>query len=159
MEPIGLVLLGAALSFAATLLIERWKLIHASRTAAMMVLRELEFHNQRLALAAMLDQNEQATYELRFPSTVWSAHGSALLAGAPPQEAQAILNWYASMAVLGYILSRQVGPDGPHITGPERVRLQKALTDARGATRRLAIRWSLRKSVQLSPSLFDEVAR
>jgi hypothetical protein len=155
---IGLVLFGALVGFVATLIGDRWKLVHASRTAAMMVVRELEFHKLRLRMAVALDQLPEAQYQLMFPSPIWSAHGSTLLAGAPPQEAEAVLNWYASMAVLGYALDKRIGPEGPQLSGPDRSRLQAALTEAHLAAQRLTVRWSLRKGSQVSASLFDEVA-
>jgi hypothetical protein len=157
MDEIGKVLFGGVVAFIAALIGERWKQIHASRTAAMMVVRELEFHKQRLSMVSIYDQQEQTTYDMTFPSPVWSAQGATLVAGAPPQEAEAVLNWYASMAVLGYVLGKRIGPNGPEFSGPNRQLLQAALTAAHLAAQRLAIRWSLRKGRQVSPSLFDEV--
>ena len=125
----------------------------------MMIVRELEFHKERLSMASMLDQHENAEYELRFPSPVWSAHAAALVAGAPPQDAEAILNWYASMAVLGNTLGKRIGPEGAALSGPSRKRLQEVLTEAHLSAQRLAVRWSLRKARQVSPSRFDETTQ
>jgi hypothetical protein len=158
MEEIAKVLFGAAIGFIAALTADRWKQIQSSKTAAMMIVRELEFHRQRLNMVLALDQNNQAEYELKFPSPVWSAQGATLVGGAPPQEAEAILNWYASMSVLGYTLSKRIFPEGPELSGPNRGRLQAALSEAHLAAQRLAVRWSLRKSRQISSSLFDDVA-
>lgn len=66
MTELAFILLGAALSFVATFLIERWKLTHASQTAALMIIRELEFHNSRLTFAIMIDQYPNAEYEHSF---------------------------------------------------------------------------------------------
>jgi hypothetical protein len=158
MGEIGKVLFGAVVGFVAALIAERWKRIHTTRTAAMMIIRELEFHRHRLNMAVMLDQHEQAEYLLQFPSPVWTAQGSALVAGASARKAEAVLSWYASMAVLGYALSRRVGLEGPSITGPDRARLHAALSDAHSAAQRLAMNWSLRKGRRFSPSLFDEIS-
>ena len=79
---------GAAMAAAASLLTERWNANRASRTAALMVVRELDFHKSRLALVMMVEQYPDGTYEMRFPSHVWSAHGTALLAGAPLRESE-----------------------------------------------------------------------
>ena len=157
MEEIGKVLFGALVGFVAALVGERWKQVQASKSASMMILRELEFHKQRLNMALLYDQHEQIEYELKFPSPVWAAHGAALVAGAPPQEAEAVLNWYASMTVLGYTLGKRIGPNGSEFIGPDRQRLQAALTSAHLAAQRLATRWSQRRGRQASPSLFDEV--
>jgi hypothetical protein len=124
MNELGLVLLGGALTLAATVFNERFKQVNATRAAATLVVRELEFHKVRLALAAAPDQHEGATYNLLFPSPHWSAHSAALLAGAPPQEAEAILNWYASLDFVGYTLGRDLDPDGRlRIRGQERTPL------------------------------------
>jgi hypothetical protein len=156
MEQVGLAFLGAALALLGALLAERWKRRHASRIAASMLVKELEFHKARLALAESADQHPEAAYDVLFPASVWSAQGSALLAGAAFRDAEPILHWYASMAVLGNVLSRRVGPDGPEISGPDRSRLQAALTAAQEAARRLAVRGILSSaSAQLSPSLFE----
>lgn len=159
MEEIGKVLFGAVVGFVAALISERWKQIHASKIASMMIVRELEFHKMRLSMAVMYDQDEQAQYELSFPSTVWSTHATTLVAGAPPQEAEAILNWYASMAVLGYTLGKRIGPEGEVLSGPNRKRLQEVLSEAHLAAERLAARWSFRKGRLRSSSLFDEVTQ
>jgi hypothetical protein len=159
MDEVGKVLLGALVGFIATLIGERWKRIHASKTAAMMVIRELEFHRLRLSMAAALDQHEQAAYELKFPSPIWSAHGATLVAGAPPKKAEAILNWYASMEVLGYTLGKQIGPEGPELSGPDRHRLDIVLSEAQSAAHRLAVRWSLQRRRPTSLSLFDTVTQ
>ena len=81
MEEIGKVLFGALVAFVAALVGERWKQVQASKSASMMILRELEFHKQRLNMALLYDQHEQIEYELKFPSPVWAAHGAALVAG------------------------------------------------------------------------------
>lgn len=160
MDEISKVLLGVVAGFVFALISERFKQIHASKTAAMMVVRELEFHKQRLGMAFVLDEDEGAPqYELMFPSPVWTANAATLVAGAPPQEAEAILNWYASMAVLGYKLGKSIGPEGPVLIGPNRERLQQVLTEAHLAAQRLAARWSLRKGRPSSPSLFDELTQ
>jgi hypothetical protein len=61
MTEIGLLLLGAALTLVTIFLIEWWKLIRASHTAAFLVLRKLEFHEIRLALSIKLDEHPDAT--------------------------------------------------------------------------------------------------
>jgi hypothetical protein len=137
MTEIGLLLLGAALTLVTIFLIEWWKLIRASHTAAFLVLRKLEFHEIRLALSIKLDEHPDATYELRFPLAAWSADRSALLSGAPFRDAEPILNWYATMTVLGFVLARMPGPHGPQISGPERGRLQDALSCAHDGAQRI----------------------
>jgi hypothetical protein len=99
----GLVLLGAALAFVATLFIERWKLIRASQTAAYIVARELELHKIRFAMVIRADAIPNAEYQILFTSQAWAAYGSALLAGAPMRHAEAVLNWYATLNVLGRV--------------------------------------------------------
>jgi hypothetical protein len=85
-------------------------------------------------------------YQLQIPSPVWGAQGFALVAVASAREAEAVLNWYASMAVLGYALSKRVGPEGSSLTGPDRTRLHAA----HSAAQRLAARWNFRKGHQFS---------
>jgi hypothetical protein len=160
MTEIAAALVGGAATFVATLLVQRWILVRKSRAAALMLVRELEFHNERLGLAKMLDQHPEAEYELKFPSPVWSAYGSDLLAAASLRNSEAVLNWYSSMAVLGYVLGRRIQPDGPQTTGPNRERLQEVLTAAHNAAQRLATRGSLRHkgTMELSPSLFGPLS-
>jgi hypothetical protein len=157
MADAGLVLLGAALSYIATLLVERWKLIRASQVAALMIARELEYHRIRLSQAIWADQNPDITYELRFPSSAWSAYSSALLAGAPMRHAQAVLDWYATMTVLGGMLGRQATPEGPLMIGPDRTRLHETLEEAYAAAQGLAARRVLGRSALQRPSpLFEQ---
>jgi hypothetical protein len=157
MEEIAKVLFGAIVGFFAAVITERLKLIHASRTAALMIARELEFHNLRLNMAMSYDQHPQAEYILNFPSTVWLANSTALLAGAPAQETEPLLNWYASLAVLGYELQKRIGPTGAELTGPDRARLQVALTEAHSAAKRISVRWKFNQNLHSSSSLFEEV--
>ena len=157
MDEIAKVLFGAVVGFFAAVITDRLKLVHASRTAAMMIARELEFHKLRLNMAVSYDQHPQAKYGLTFPSTVWLANSASLLAGATTREAEALLNWYASLAILGYELHKRIGPNGPELSGPDRARLQVALTEAHFAAQRIAVRWTFNKNRHSSPSLFDEV--
>jgi hypothetical protein len=154
----GLVLLGAALTFLATLFVERWKLIRASQAAALMIARELESHQLRLGQVVWADERD-FSYEFRFPSPAWSAYSTALLAGAPLHHAEAVLEWYAAMAVLGGMLSRQATPEGSEMTGPPRTRLREALDEAYEAAQRLAARRVLRRpTVQRRSPLFEQPA-
>jgi hypothetical protein len=157
MDEIAKVLFGAVIGFLAAMITDHLKLVHASRTAAMMIVRELEFHKLRLNMAVTYDLHAQAEYGLKFPSTVWLANSTALLAGAPSRETEPLLNWYASLAVLGYELHKRIGSNGPELTGPDRARLQVALTEAYSAAQRISVRWTFNKNRHRSPSLFEEV--
>jgi hypothetical protein len=151
---VGLVLLGAVLSLAAALFIERWKLVRSGRAAALLILRELQWHEDRLRLAIMADQVPTSLYELKFSSTVWSGQGPALIAGAKLQEAEAVLNWYGSMTVLGFLLARWQEPGGAKVTGPDRRELYDALNRARDAVERIARTGIFRRRITLTQSLF-----
>ena len=140
MTEVGLPPPGAALTLVSTFVIERWKLIRASHTAAFLVLRELEFHEIRFALSTELDGHPNATYELRFPSAAWSAHRPALLSGALLRDAESILNWYTTITALGFSLACIPGLHGAQISGPERGRLQVALSRAHDGARRITER-------------------
>lgn len=60
MNELAKVLFSAVVGFLAAVIIDRLRLIHASRTAAMMIARELEFHKLRLNMAVSYDQHLQA---------------------------------------------------------------------------------------------------
>ena len=154
MEDIVKVLFGAAIGFVAALIGEAIKRRRASQVAAMMIVRELDFHMQRLELAVSADKNPDAMYTLMLPAPVWTAQSVALLAGAKPRESEALLNWYATLAVLGYQISKQVGPGGVNIVGPDRSRMVEALSDARTAALRVASRWLLWSYRSNQQSLF-----
>lgn len=134
MDDIANALLGAIIGFTGAMLGERLKRVHASRVAAMMILRELAFHQQRLHQAIYLDQIEDAQYQLMFPTAVWSAQAAAFVAGAPTKKVEPVLNWYASLAVLGSCVGRQISENGPMLIGPARDRLDAALSEAYAAT-------------------------
>jgi len=159
MDDIAKVLLGAVVGFVAAIIGEHLKRVHTSRVAAMMIVRELAFHQQRLNVATILDQNPNATYELKLPSPVWTAQASALLAGAPARRVEPILNWYASITVLGFSIGRYPGADGVQLTGPDRSRLSAALNDAYEAAVRLARHWSIRSRTIAPLPLFEDVTR
>lgn len=135
---IGLILLGALLSFAATLFVETWKQRRAARAAAAMLLTELEFHSSRLAFATQLDSLPGATYDLKFPAPIWSAHAGVLMTGFSLTKTTPILRWYATMNYLGFRIARQIGPEGDSLVGPPRDELAESLQDAIAATRKLA---------------------
>jgi hypothetical protein len=156
MGEIGKILLGAAIAFIATLVIERWKQVHASRAAAIMVLRELEFHRQRLQMATSLDQSPYE-YDLKFPMPVWNSQGTALVAGAPVKQADAILQWYALMTVLGNSISKTTTPQGTQLGGPDRTRLKAVLDEAYFAAQKLSERGSFGKRRSPNLSLFEDI--
>lgn len=111
----------------------------------------------RLRVASSYDQHPEAEYTLKFPCVVWLAQNQILLAGAPARDAEALLNWYASLAVLGYELHKSIGPNGPELSGPDRERLRVALSEAHSAAQKIAVRWTLKKNRHRSPSLFEKV--
>lgn len=151
MIDIDRVLFGAAVGFVAALIGEAIKRRRASQVAAMMVLRELDFHEQRLNTAIVLDVNPQAEYMLQFPAPVWSAQSGVLLAGASPRASESLLNWYATLTVLGNQIGKQVGPDGAVLVGPDRSRMATALSEARDAAMKIASRslfWSYHSNQQ-----------
>lgn len=157
LEEVSKVLLGAVIAFVATLLSERWKRTKAGKAAAMMIVRELDYHRVRLNMASAYDEVEQAQYQMNFPSSVWSAQGVKLVAGASARQAAAVADWYALMALLGNSLGRQIGPEGPTLIGPDRERLRALLAAAHAAAERLSARWSPRKRRMPSPSLIDDL--
>jgi hypothetical protein len=157
MDDFTKVLLGAIAGFVAALVGEHVKRVHASRAAAMMILRELAFHKVRLSLAIQFDARLDAEYGLIFPASVWSAQASALIAGAPVRQVEPILNWYASMAVLGFSIGRQLGPNGPELSGPSRNELSNALNDAYAAAEALSQRWKIRKGTKTVLPLFEHI--
>lgn len=150
MSEVASALLGALVSFVCTLMMERWKQVRAARTAALLMIKELDFHRQRLALVSALDESN-AEYGMKFPSTVWAEQGAALIDGASLRDAEPIINWYGTLEVLGYELKRLLGPDGMQMIGPDRAHLQTALLSARNAAQRLAGKGR----VKLSASPFD----
>lgn len=157
MDEIAKVLFGAAIGFIAALLGEAIKRRRASQVAAMMVVRELDFHQQRLDLAVAADKHPDATYTLMLPAPIWTAQSVVLLAGTKASDSEALLNWYATLFVLGNQISKQLGPGGVVLGGPERSRMVDALTEARNAALRVASRsllWSYRSNQQ---SLFTSV--
>jgi len=157
MNDIAKALLGAIIGFIAAMLTEHAKRVHASRVAAMMILRELAFHKQRLQMAIELDQSEGAQYQLMFPTAVWNAQAATCVAGAPTKKVEPLLNWYASLAVLGNSVGRQIGEHGPVLIGPSRDRLHDALSEAYSAAAKLSERWSLGKRKFKGLPLFEEV--
>jgi hypothetical protein len=158
MDDITKVLIGAFAGFLAAVVGEHLKRVHASRIAAAMLMRELAFHKMRLSLAVSFDQGPKASYLLKFPSAVWDAQAAALLAGASLRKSVPILNWYASMAVLGFSIGKQVDESGStQMTGPDRSSLSAALTDAYGASVALSQRWSFRRRMTIALPLFDNV--
>jgi hypothetical protein len=159
MDDIAKVLFGAAAGFVAALVGEHIKRIRASQVAAMMLIRELDFHRQRLDLAIQYDQEPAVAYGLKFDAPIWTAQSGNLLAGANAKQSEALLNWYATLAILGYSIGKQLGPDGPCLIGPDRLLLSEALGNARVAALKLASRsvfWTYRSNQQ---SLFSEVTK
>ena len=157
MDEIAKVLFGAAVGFIAAGLGDAIRRRRASQVAAMMVLRELDFHRQRLDWAQALDASSDAQYALMLPTPVWAAQCEPLLAGTAARQAEALLNWYATLQVLGHQIGRQIGPSGPELIGPDRSRMADALLAARRAALQLASRsllWSYRSNQQ---SLFESI--
>ena len=131
MDEIAKVLFGAAVGFIAAVLGDAIRRRRASQVAAMMLLRELDFHQQRLEGAQSLDASPEAQYGLVLPAPVWTAQCEPLLAGAKARQAEALLNWYATLQVLGHQIGRQIGPSGAQLIGPDRARMADALLAAR----------------------------
>lgn len=160
MDEIAKVLFGAAIGFVAALVGEHLKRIRASQVAAMMLIRELDFHRQRLDFAIQCDHDPTVEeYGLKLDAPIWTAQSGNLLAGANAKQSEALLNWYATLVILGYSIGKQSGPHGPSTIGPDRLLLSEALSKARVAALELASRsvfWTYRSNQQ---SLFSEVTK
>ena len=130
MTELELIILGALLTLLTSFILERWKYRRSSQAAALLISRELEFHKMRLEIVKEADQYQESEYDMLFPAEVWSAQNGSLVTGVSPKRTEAILNWYGSMAVLGNVLSRRNGPEGPQLSGPDRERLNEALEKA-----------------------------
>lgn len=149
MDEIAKVLFGAAIGFVVALLGEAIKRRRASQVSAMMIIRELDFHSQRLDFAVAADENPDAAYMLMLPTPVWTAQSVTLLTGAKASECEALLNWYATLTILGNQIGKQLGPNGFNLIGPNRKRMGVALNDARAAAMCIATRsliWSYRSN-------------
>jgi len=121
-----------------------------------MIVRELAFHKQRLRMAIALDELPNAMYELKFPSPVWEAQASEFIAGAPLRKVEPILNWYDSMAVLGYSIGRLDSPNGLQVVGPDRSHLSTALNEAYMTAMDMSHHWSIGKRARAVLPLFEE---
>ena len=147
--------IGAAITLIATLGVERWKV---ARAAAVMLMRELEQHRRRVSMALWCDQFPEATYELVIANPEWSKHGSAYVLGARFKESITVVDWYATMNVLGLRLQRSLNSDGqPVIVGPDRERMLMLLDPAIAAVRQTAMRRRLLRRPELpyGLALFD----
>jgi len=59
-------------------------------------------------MALWCDQFPEATYELVIANLEWSKHGSAYVLGARFKESITVVDWYATMNVLGLRLQRSL---------------------------------------------------
>lgn len=158
MEEIGKILLGALVGFIAAIVTENIKKRNASKAIAMMLLRELEFHKQRLSMAIQYDAIDIAEYELTFPSPIWDAKGADFVTGVSVKKAAALLNWYASLIVLGYRIGKQPAEDGQtQLIGPDRNHMLSALKSAYETARQISEENKNSEIAESTLPLFTEI--